>query len=172
MNSSITPRRVSWIGETLTCDVVTLLDCLGTAARTTRCDRRRGSVRVVWGVVPFVVAGLVELPVRIDVAARSQCPQPSGPPRRQRAPVSPSGRGPRAGRRVRSPRWRWVARREVAVVVQIRRIFEPAVGAGVDRLAGGGRQAGDGRRTAHRRGHRAGPALENAPHARPCPARQ
>ena len=41
-----------------------------------------------------------------------------------------------------------------------------------DRLAGVLRQAGDGRRTPHRRRHLAGLALENAPHARPDPALQ
>ena len=65
-----------------------------------------------------------------------------------------------------------IARREVAVVVQIRRVLQQVVGARIDRLACIAREAGDGRRTPHRRRHFAGLALENAPHARPGPARQ
>ena len=61
------------------------------------------------------------------------------------------------------------ARREVVVVLQIRRVLQRVVRARVDRLAGVARQAGDGRRTPHRRRHeRPPPRLRSSAAVIPC----
>ena len=92
------------------------------------------------GVVAVVFARFVEFPVRIEVAAGSQCPQlqhrlgAHQPPARagqlhpvaDQVPARPFDHAGGDG----------IARREVAVVVQIRCILQQVVRARIDRLAG------------------------------------